>query len=105
MTEFVTLFQDFLYVLTASVLGFTAYSAFERYIDRQDRKDVLRSIADTHQMTMQSMLGIHSVSKTHEAIREAQNKEPQSNGANTVTVVHEVSRERESEKTQTNGGK
>jgi len=54
---------------------------------------------------MQSMLGIHSVSKTHEAIREAQNKEPQSNGANTVTVVHEVSRERESEKTQTNGGK
>jgi Tfp pilus assembly protein PilE len=80
MTEFVTLFEDFLYVLTASVLAFTAYNAYERYMDRQDRKDVLRSIADTHQMTMQSMLGIHSVSKTHKAIRESEEKEPQSNG-------------------------
>ena len=105
MSEFITLFQDFLYVLMASILGYTAYSAFERYIDRQDRKDVLRSIADSHQMTMQSLLGIHSVSKTHEAMRESEKKEPQSNGVHTVTVVHELSRERESEKTQNNGGK
>jgi Tfp pilus assembly protein PilE len=105
MSEFVTLFQDFLYVLTASVLAFTAYNVYDRYVDRQDRKDMMRSIADTHQMTMQSMLGIHSVSKTQEAIRDSEKKEPQSNGVNTVTVVHEVTREKESEKTQTNGGK
>jgi Tfp pilus assembly protein PilE len=105
MTEFVTLFQDFLYVLTASILAFTAYSAFDRYIDRQDKKEVMRAIADTHQMTMQSMLGIHSVSKTQEAIKDAEKKEPQSNGVNTVTVVHEVTRESEKKKTQTNGGK
>jgi len=102
MSEFVTLFQDFLYVLIASVLAFTAYGAYDRYMDRQDRKDVMRSIADTHQMTMQSMLGIHSVSKTQEAIRESEKKEPQQ-PVHTVTVVHEVSRE-EKRETQTNNG-
>ena len=100
MTEFVTLFQDFLYVLTATVLATVAYGAFDRYMDRQDKKEVMRSIADTHQMTMNSMLGIHSVSKTQEAIREDKAKESQQ-PVHTVTVVHEVSERKE---TQTNNG-
>jgi len=100
MAEFVTLFQDFLYVLTATILGTVAYGAFDRYMDRQDKKEVMRSIADTHQMTMNSMLGIHSVSKTQEAIREDKEKEPQQ-PVHTVTVVHEVSERKE---TQTNNG-
>jgi len=77
MAEFVTLFQDFLYVLTATVLATVAYGIYDRYADRQDRKDMMRSIADTHQMTMQSMLGIHSVSKTQEAIEKSEKKEVQ----------------------------
>jgi Tfp pilus assembly protein PilE len=79
MTEFVTLFQDFLYVLTATVLATVAYGAYDRYMDRQDKKEVMRGIADTHQMTMQSMLGIHSMSKTQEAIEKSEKKEPQAN--------------------------
>jgi len=79
MSDFVTLFQDFLEIMLASILAFTAYNVYERYVDRQDKKDVLRSIADTHQMTMHSMLGIHSASKTHEAMKENEKKEPQSN--------------------------
>ena len=38
MSEFVTLFQDFLYVLTATVLAITAYGVYDRYMDRQERK-------------------------------------------------------------------
>jgi len=103
MAEFVTLFQDFLYVLTASVLAFTAYGAFDRYMDRQDKKEMMRSIADTHQMTMQSMLGIHSVSKTQEAIKDSEKKETEPQQR--VVVVHEVSREQTEKKETTNGGK
>jgi Tfp pilus assembly protein PilE len=80
MSEFVTLFQDFLYVLIASVLAFTAYGAYDRYMDRQEKKEVMKGIADTHQMTMMSLQGIHSVSKTQEAIRDSEKKEPQGNG-------------------------
>jgi hypothetical protein len=74
MSEFITLFQDFLYVLSASILAFTAYGVYDRYMDRQDKKEVMRSIADTHQMTMSSLLGIHSVSKTEEAIEKSEKK-------------------------------
>ena len=81
MSEFVTLFQDFLYVLTATVLAITAYGVYDRYMDRQERKEVLKNIADTHQMAVQSMLGIHSISKTSEAIEKAEKKESQSSGA------------------------
>jgi len=105
MSDFVTLFQDFLEIMLASILAFTAYNVYERYVDRQDKKDALRSIADTHQMTMNSLLGMHSVARTHEAMEKSEKKEPQNNGTNAVTVIHEVTREKESEKQTTNGGK
>jgi len=77
MTEFITLFQDFLYVLTATVLAVTAYGVYDRYADRQDKKEMMKTIAETHQMTVQSMLGIHSISKTSEAIEKSEKKEAQ----------------------------
>lgn len=77
MSDLVTLFQNFLDVMLAGVLAYTAYSVFDKYIDRQDRKDAMKTIAETHQMAISSMMGIHSMSKTHEAIN---NSEKQNNG-------------------------
>ena len=81
MSEFITLFQNFLYVLTALALAYTGYAVFERYMDRQDKKEVLKSIADAHNTAVTSMMGIHSISKTSEAIEKAEKKEAQPSGA------------------------
>jgi len=77
MSEFATLFEDFLYALTALALAVTAYSIYDRYIDRQDKKEVLKSIADTHNATLTSMMTIHSISKTGEALEKSEKKEAQ----------------------------
>ena len=77
MSEFVTLFQDFLYVLIATILAYTAYGVYDRFMDRQDRKDVLKGITDTHQMAVTSMMGIHSISKTQDSIEKSENKNQQ----------------------------
>jgi len=74
MSEFITLFQNFLYALVGMAMAFTGYEAYNRYMDRREKQDVLKSIADTHQMTMQSMLGIHSISKTEDAIERSEKK-------------------------------
>jgi hypothetical protein len=75
MSEFVTLFQNFLYAIVGMAMAFTGYEAYNRYMDRQDKKDVLKSIADAHQTAVTSMLGIHSISKTEDAIEKSEKKE------------------------------
>ena len=80
MSEFVSLFQNFLYVLSATVLAITAYSAYDRYMDRQEKKEILKNIADTHQIAVQSILGMHSISKSSEPIEKTEKKESQPNG-------------------------
>jgi hypothetical protein len=77
MAEISTLFQNFIYVLTALALSFTGYQVYDRYMDRQDKKDVLKSIADSHNTAVSSMMGIHSMSKTKEAIDASENKKEQ----------------------------
>jgi hypothetical protein len=49
-------------------LAFTGYEAYNRYMDRKEKQDVLKSIADTHQTAIASMMGIHSLSKTENVI-------------------------------------
>jgi len=89
------LFQDFIYVLTALALSFTGYNVFDRFLDRQDKKDVMRSIADSHNTALTSMMGIHSLSKTQEAI-EASHKKEENDGKGSVSVeVHHHDKEEE----------
>jgi len=74
MSEIITLFQNFIYVLTALALSVTAYGIYDRYMDRQEKKDVMKSIADSTQTAVTSMMGIHSVSKTEDAIERSEKK-------------------------------
>jgi len=78
MSEFATLLQNFLYVLTALALAYTGYGVFERYMDKQEKKEVLKSIADAHNTAVSSMMAIHSISKTGEAVEKSEKKEAQS---------------------------
>ena len=55
-------------------MAFTGYEAYNRYMDRRDKQDVLKSIADAHQTAVTSMLGVHSISKTEDAIERSEKK-------------------------------
>jgi len=74
MSEFITLFQNFLYAIVGMAMAFTGYEAYNRYMDRREKQDVLKSIADAHQTAVTSMVGIHSISKTEDAIERSEKK-------------------------------
>jgi len=93
MTGIETLFMDFIYTLTALALAFTGYNIYDRYMDRQDKKDVMRSIADSHNTALTSMMGIHSLSKTQEAIEASQKKEPRESQSTVNVEVHHEDKE------------
>ncbi|ABP73420.1 hypothetical protein [Acidianus bottle-shaped virus] len=50
MDPFVSMFQTFLEVLTATVLAFTAYEAYERRMERQEKGEAMRDLIDLHRM-------------------------------------------------------
>ncbi|ALG96849.1 hypothetical protein [Acidianus bottle-shaped virus 3 strain ABV3] len=70
MSEFAGMLQNFFYLLTALALGTVGYSVFERYMDSKDKKEVLKSIADTHNTAVTSMMSAHSVKQVKEATKE-----------------------------------
>ena len=74
MTEFVTLFKDFIYTLVALSLAYAGYSVFDRYMERAERKEIMKSIADAHTTAVTSMMGIHSTSTVKEAIQKEEDK-------------------------------
>jgi len=82
------LFMDFIYTLSALALAFTGYNVYDRYMDRQDKKDVMRSIADAHNTALTSMMGIHSLSKTKEAIDSSEGKGKEEGKSNISVEVH-----------------
>lgn len=48
MSAIVTMFQTFIYVLTATVLAYTAYEVYDRRMARQEKAEAMRSLVDLH---------------------------------------------------------
>lgn len=50
MSAILTMFQDFLYVLIATILAFTGYEVYERRMERQEQSEAMRNLVDLHRM-------------------------------------------------------